>query len=29
MDYNFKQELWKKIGEEMKPDGKFMLYLCR
>lgn len=27
MDSNFKQELWKKIGEEMKLDGKFMLYL--
>ena len=29
MDSNLKQELWKKIGEEMKLDGKFMIYLWR
>ena len=27
MDSKFKQDIWKKIGEEMKVDGKYMLYL--
>ena len=27
MDSNFKQDIWKKIGEEMKVDGKYVLYL--
>ena len=28
MDSNFKQDIWNKIGEEMKVDGKYSFKYC-